>query len=127
MLTAKEFAHRIVSGCGHSAPILIPCADCVEAQMKKWEQSVRDDFKYQMRVEWEQMTLRVSAAEKAAAESKEALSRANSNIITLQEANRVLSERLREAKKDVAEARTQLHAEQAVKTERQMRARIAAK
>lgn len=55
MIDVKDIAKKAAAGCPHSAPIVIPCAGCMESALALYEPRVREDVKKEIRDEWEAM------------------------------------------------------------------------
>lgn len=112
MIDAKDMARKATSGCGHNQPIIVPCASCVEASMRQWEDAVRHDAKQTMRDEWSRMEVSVRVAEKRVNAAEATTERLKTAIASLERANETYRMQLKSAKAESDELRVSLNAEQ---------------
>jgi hypothetical protein len=115
MLDAKDVARKIVSGCGHTATVVVPCAGCIEGQMHAWEASVRDNAKAEFREEWARLTTEAAKDREAAARVATKNEELHALNVRLREVNARGFEELKAARREIDNLKAQLHAEQAMK------------
>lgn len=121
MIDAKDMARKATAGCSHSVKVIVPCADCTEANLRNWERAVRDDEKSMIRDEWNRMKGVTEASEREVKAMKVTLDRLKMVVTTLEQANSRLRDQLKAANEEISGMRAQLHAEQAVIQGRTMR------
>jgi DNA repair exonuclease SbcCD ATPase subunit len=111
VIDAKDMARKAASGCGHNQPIVVPCAGCIEASMRQWEEAVRHDTKQSMRDEMNRMKEAKEEAELKAAKTIDVNNQLSKHIGELNKSNIELRTRLRDALMQVDELNVQLAAE----------------
>lgn len=115
MLDAKDVARKVATGCGHTAAVVLPCAGCIEAQMRAWESSVREAAKAELLAEFRQMSDERNQAVSESLRLKEAKDGLVASLSRLKDENTRLTVLLKEEREKVSGLSAQLLAEQGMK------------
>lgn len=113
MSAESWITRKVMSPCGHSVPILIPCTDCVRNTLERWEDGIRKECA-------KQASERYHEIEETSVKDADTLRQANrkltNTIATLQSENAGLRVSLKDATESIDNMRAQLHADSAVRT-----------
>jgi predicted nuclease with TOPRIM domain len=115
MLDAKDVARKVATGCGHTAAVVLPCAGCIEAQMRAWESSVRESAKAELREEFQRLIAERDKAQEEAVRIRGMQDSLLANLARLKGANATLTEANKIATGKIADLQAQLLAEQGMK------------
>lgn len=120
MIDARDVARKILAGCGHIAPVILPCKQCIEAQIQAWEVGVRQDCKVALADEWKRIEAAIEKSKKDLETANAEMVRLKSIATTLTSINESLKSKLVLTSREVAELRVMLKAEQTAKTIKKM-------
>jgi len=120
MIDAKDVARKIVNGCGHIQPIIVPCQGCIESHMAAWEVGIKDAAKQEFISEWRRLSDDLDKANAEVMRVKQYNERLVNTLTDAQNHITGLKNQLSAAQVELSGLKAQLHAEQAVKSLRKM-------
>lgn len=104
---------RVMNGCSHREPVVVPCNECVEKRLVWWENSIREEQKRLMTDEMKKAQ-EDAAAWKVIVDRVQRDMEAGAKVLAdLQADNKRLTTMLRDSKREADDLRSRLHAEQA--------------
>lgn len=116
----KGWARKLVGGCSHSIPVVVPCDDCAAARIERWRSGMIEEFKREMKNELEAQGKLVADRVAAAEKTEKTNERLLALVRQLESANEELVRRLAATRKDLDEATARLAAADKVRSIRQV-------
>lgn len=111
----RNATRKILSGCSHSQPVLVPCMDCTERALQVWEGRIREDAKHALNDERRELESILTRTKDDLTKAQDVQASLRTLIVKLEKSNAELRDLVKAAKTEIAGMRAQLHAEQAVR------------